>query len=138
MKRFLPLLLILLASAFSAEIFTTTPAKASDKENATLRGVINEFSFPVPDEVELGTTQSAWVLATPNEVECQGKIGDEDEPVKATLDLFHLVVSEQLQGKIAKFRGKPVEITGRIIPAHTRHHRTAFLLNVESVKELGK
>jgi hypothetical protein len=39
---------------------------------------------------------------------------------------------------IEKLAGKPVEIVATPIPAHTRHHRTSFLLNVKSIKSLAK
>ena len=134
---FSAILFLLSAMTLAGELFNSATLKATDTAPVVLRGVVNGLVFPVPDAAELGSTQSGWALSTVNDVECEGSF-EEEKKTRATINLFQLAMSEEVSQEIEKAEGKPVELTGTVFAAHTRHHRTTFLLQVESVRLLSR
>jgi len=136
-------LFALIASPYShlaANPFPQVDTKIVSNKEVTLRGVINLINVPVPDAVEAGPVQSGYFLITPYPLDVEGKDEfQEGKMVNAKEQImFHLVIQSDLYKTIEKLVGKPVEIVALPFPAHTRHHRTPFLLDVKSIKAVAK
>ena len=119
------------------EFLPSAPIVLKENQAAKLRGIINVVHLPLPDDLELGKSQSGYFLFTASP--CDVKISGEQsgtELVKNQL-MFHLVLSEEQMAGVKKLLQKPVEITATPFGAHTRHHRTPVLLEVKSIKLLG-
>ena len=130
----------LLLSAISSPLFagpfpeSTAPLLAG--EEAKVRGVINAIIFPISDDFEMEPTQSGVVLITPLPLEAAGLDNEGNEIHETNLTLFQLAGEEAVLAQCEALAGKPVEITADLMPAHTRYHRTPFLLLVKSVRAL--
>ncbi len=137
MTRFFLSFLILSTAAISllAGPFPESSATLVAGEEKSVRGVINPLIFPIPDDFEMEATQSGYVLITPIPLEVKG-MDDDGNPIKEKMMLFHLAGEESVTAQFKALAGKPVEITADLMSAHTRYHRTPFLLLVKSVRAL--
>jgi len=137
------ILLVLLASPYShlaADPFPPVNTKLVANKEITLRGVINQITVPVPDDLDLASTQKGYFLITPFPFDAEGEDPFQDGKRVFAKEqiMFHLVFQNDLAETIQKLAEKPVEIVAIPLPAHTRHHRTSFLLDVKSIKALTK
>jgi len=105
-------------------------------EQSTVRGVINLVVFPVPDDFEMEPVQSAYALITPIPLEASGTDSTGEEIHETGLTLFHLAGDDEITAQFDALAGRPVEMTVDLMPAHTRHHRTPFLLLARSIRAL--
>lgn len=127
-------------SRLAADPFPQVDTKLVANKEVTIRGVINLIAVPVPDAFETVPIQSGYFLITPNPLDAEG----EDELQEGKMIsakgqvMFHLVIPDELAETIGKLAKNPVEIVALPFPAHTRHHRTPFLLQVKSIKALAK
>lgn len=117
------------------EFFPSDPASLKENKVTKLRGIINVVHLPLPDDLELGKSQSGFFLFTPNPIDADISSEDGTELVKSQ-QMFHLVLSEEQLANVKKLLQKPVEVTASPFGAHTRHHRTPVLLNVASIRLL--
>lgn len=123
------------------DAFPAAEIKLVDSKEVTLRGVINVITVPVPDGAGLGKpTQSGYFLITPYALVAEGESpGPERKMIRLEGQmLFHLVVQQEIEAKLDKLKGQPVDVVATPFPAHTRYHRTPFLLNVKSIRALAQ
>jgi len=129
-------LLSAITSPLHAGPFPESTAPLVAGEEAKVRGVVNAIVFPLSDDFEMESTQSGIVLITPLPLEAAGLDDEGNEIHEPNLTLFQLAGEEAVLAKCEALAGRPVEITADLMPAHTRYHRTPFLLLVKSVRAL--
>lgn len=136
--RFILSLLFFAATALSlhAGPFPESVATLTAGEEASVRGVINAVVFPISDDYEMEATQSGLALIAPVPFEVKGADDEGNVLDESNLTLFQLAGDEEVIARCEALTGKPVEITAVLMPAHTRYHRTPFLLLVNSVRAL--
>lgn len=136
--RFILPLLIFVAAAIPLQAgpFPGAPATLNAGEEASVRGVINAVVFPISDDFEMEASQSGWALITPAPFEVKGADDEGNVLDEPNLTLFQFAGDEEVIARCEALAGKPVEITAVLMPAHTRYHRTPFLLLVNSVRAL--
>ena len=120
-----------------AEVFSSEPRTFSKSPlEGTVRGVVNVVSLPVPDQMELGQTQSGYFLFTP--YPCTIKTKEAGVPLCETnQQMFQLAPSDKQVELLKSLLGKPVELEVLMFPMHTRYHRTPILFQIKSAKAIN-
>lgn len=114
-------LLLLIPTVFS---YGENPTEVSPMEKVTLTGKLEIVKIPKdPDVISTGDIYWALKLSSPIALK------DFKPPVTSV----QLVLKEKLAKKVKAQVGKNITIKGQVMEAHTRHHRTPFLLIVESI-----
>jgi hypothetical protein len=136
-RYIIPLLILITAALpLQAGPFPAMPATLKAGEESSVRGVINAVVFPISDDFEMEASQSGFALITPLPFAVKGTDDDGNVLDEANLTLFQLAGDETVIARCEALAGKPVEITAVLMHAHTRYHRTPFLLLINSVRAL--
>ena len=104
----------------------------------TIRGVINLITVPISDDYEMEPTGIGYYLITPYPHEAEGRDINDEDILEKNLTMFQLTGDDEVNAKLKESEGVPVEIIADPFPAHTRHHRTPFVLFVKSIRALDK
>lgn len=121
-----------------AEVFSSEPQIFNADEEATIRGVVNVVDLPVPDQVEVGPTQSGYFLFTSYPCTIKAKDIDDKSLMVTNQTMFQLAPSADQVKLLKTLLGKPVEMHVSMMPAETRYHRTAIILiKMKSIKPIN-
>lgn len=122
-----------------AEVFSSEPQtfNADAGQEITIRGVVNVVYLPVPDNFEVGPTQSGYFLFTSYPCTIKAKDSDDKAITVTNQTMFHLAPSGDQVNLLKTLLGKPVEMRVSMMPRETRHHRTDIILtNIKSIKQI--
>lgn len=93
------------------------------KENVVLRGKL-EVTGKARDRAILLRSASGICLTGP----------DEEDKVAPTWVLHVFGDSDEVHGRLSALIGKQVEVSGRLLPAHTAHHKAPIIVETAAVK----
>ena len=129
------LLLILLTSSEPS-----SPAQkcvAYEPDTVSLSGTIKRRTFAGPPNYESvakgDQPEQVWVLRLARSI-CVSASGDQEEE-KNVSDLQLVFTDAEEYRRYKSFVGQPVTVNGGLFHAHTGHHHTTVLLNVNSISK---
>ena len=132
--RLLALFLLLLLNSFDASA-QRQECLAYEPTVVQLIGTINKKTFPGPPNFESvrkgDKPETYWVLHLPDTV-CMQPTADYDA-VDAVTDL-QLILTQKQYALYRKFLGRRVNVTGKLLQAHTGHHHTPVLMEVTGIR----
>jgi hypothetical protein len=136
-RLFILLLLLLIASASA---FAQANCLSYDPAQVNVMGTILRKTFPGPPNYESvrrgDKPETIWILHLDNPVCVTGNTDEINQPERRLTDL-QLALDGDEYTRFRKFIGGQirVQVTGKLFHAHTAHHRTSVLLEVENIKK---
>ena len=136
-RLFIVSLLLLISSASA---FAQNDCLAYDPAEVTVTGRILRKTFPGPpnyQSVRRGDKpETIWILHLDKPVCVTGNTDETNEPEQRVTDL-QLVLDGTEYRRFRYFIGGRIRVlaTGKLFHAHTAHHRTSVLLEVEDIEK---
>ncbi len=136
-RLYILLLLLLIASASAV---AQGNCLSYDPAEVNVTGTILRKTFPGPPNYESvrrgDKAETIWILHLHNPVCVTGNTDETNEPERRVTDM-QLVLDGDEYPRFRKFIGgrSRVIIRGKLFHAHTAHHRTSVLLEVEDIRK---
>jgi Domain of unknown function (DUF4431) len=130
---------------FIATLATSECSAQLMRDGVTVQGVIRVGEFLGPpaygEDPRKDLVESSYYLQLPAPILAQQQstlpsAGDLGELLQRNGHFVQLVVYGKDQVRAKQFVGCRVEIAGRLIEAHTGHHRTPLLLELQTIRPI--
>jgi hypothetical protein len=134
-------------SCFLVAMFSNSNGAAQVvRDGATVQGVLRVGEFLGPpgygEDPRADLIESSYYLQLPapilNQQQSLPSAGDLGELLQRNGYFVQLVVYGKDQARVKQFIGSRVEIAGRLIEAHTGHHRTPVLLELKTIRAIER